>query len=367
LIRCANPFAQYSAHKEEIDAAVSRVLANGSYILGDEVHAFEREFASYLGVAEAIGVGSGTEALHVALAACGVGSGDEVITAGHTAVATVAAIEIAGATPVLVDIEPDYFTINPELLLGAITKRTKAIIPVHLYGQPADLDAVCRIAQEHGLRVIEDCAQCHGAWHKDQRVGTVGDVGCFSFYPTKNLGALGDGGAVVTNDRALGERMRLLREYGWAERYVSQVPGWNSRLDSIQAAVLRVKLKTLDIDNARRQRLAAEYDHALAGAQAGLPARRSGATHVFHLYVVLATARGALQNFLRKNGVDALVHYPVPVHLQPAYAGRLRLPEGGLPETERAAQQVLSLPLYPELASVDASVVARLVRDFFVQ
>ena len=256
MILCSNPKAQYQAHKEEIDSAIQRVLDKGWYILGDETKAFESEFAAYIGVDHGIGVGSGTEALHIALAACGIGLGDEVITVSHTAVATVAAIELAGATPVLVDIDPDYYTLNPDKLESAISPRTKAIIPVHLYGQPADLTPILEIARQHGVLLIEDCAQAHGAMYGGRRIGAWGDIACFSFYPTKNLGALGDGGMVVTNDSALAERARLLREYGWAERYVSSIPGLNSRLDEVQAAVLSVKLRFLDADNEARALLA---------------------------------------------------------------------------------------------------------------
>jgi dTDP-4-amino-4,6-dideoxygalactose transaminase len=357
-ILCGNPRAQYESHRAEIDAAIRRVLESGRYILGDEVTAFEREFADYVGVRFASGVGSGTEALHLALAACGVGPGDEVVTVAHTAVATVAAIELCGATPVLVDIEPDYFTLDPNQLEDAITSRTKAVIPVHLYGQPADLHAVISIARQHGLRVIEDCAQAHGAVYRDRRVGSWGDVACFSFYPTKNLGAIGDGGAVVTNDPSLAEKVRCMREYGWAsERNVSAVTGWNSRLDELQAAVLRVKLQFLDADNARRREIAGLYDELLRDSDLVLPKRRADATHVFHLYVVRSEERDELLARLRAEGVGALVHYPVPVHLQPAYLNRLRGADK-LPNTERAAKEIVSLPIYPELTDAEIERVA---------
>lgn len=358
MISCGNPRAQYEAHKVAIDAAIGRVLASGRYILGDEVSAFEREFADYVGVRDAIGVGSGTEALHLALAACGVGAGDEVITVAHTAVATVAAIELCGATPVFVDIEPDYFTLNPDRFEDAITSRTKAVIPVHLYGQPADLEAIIAIAKQHRIRVIEDCAQAHGATYRDRRVGSWGDVACFSFYPTKNLGAIGDGGAVVTNDRELAEKVRCLREYGWSsDRYVSNVSGWNSRLDELQAAILRVKLRFLDADNERRRRIAASYDELLRDSDLILPLRREDSAHVFHLYVVRSRERDELLTRLRAEGVGALVHYPVPVHLQPAYLNRLSSAKD-LSNTERAAKEILSLPIYPELTNAEVERVA---------
>jgi dTDP-4-amino-4,6-dideoxygalactose transaminase len=363
MILCSNPRAQYIAHRTEIDNVVLKVMEQGRYILGEEVQAFEAEFAAYLGVRFAIGVGSGTEALHLALAACGIGPGDEVITVAHTAVATVAAIELCGATPVLVDIEPDYFTLDPLQLAAAITPRTKAIVPVHLYGQPADLDPILTFAQQHGLRVIEDCAQAHGARYRGRRVGSFGALACFSFYPTKNLGALGDGGLVATNDPALAERARLLREYGWAERYISHLQGWNSRLDELQAAILRVKLRHLDADNNARARLAEKYDEALTTTNLVLPQCRTNANHAYHLYVVRSSRRDDLQAFLKARGVSALVHYPMPVHLQPAYAGRLS-GHNHLPETERAAREVLSLPMYSELTEAEQGAVIEAIRAF---
>jgi dTDP-4-amino-4,6-dideoxygalactose transaminase len=358
LIGCGNPRAQYESHKDAIDSAIRRVLESGRYILGDEVSAFEREFADYVGVRDAVGVGSGTEALHLALAACGVGPSDEVITVAHTAVASVAAIELCGATPVFVDIEPDYFTLDPNQLEHAITSRTKAVIPVHLYGQAADLHAVNSIAQQHGVKVVEDCSQAHGAIYRDKRVGSWGDVACFSFYPTKNLGAIGDGGALVTNNPLLAEKVRCLREYGWSSgRKVSDVTGWNSRLDELQAAILRVKLQFLDEDNERRRKIACVYDELLRDSDLVLPQSREDATHVFHLYVVRSEERDELLARLRAEGIVALVHYPVPVHLQPAYLGRLR-GGGNLPNTERAAREILSLPIYPELTDAEIEKVA---------
>ena len=363
MIPIANPAAQYRRYQAEIDQAIHRVLDSGWYILGEEVRAFEAEFAAYVGVKFAIGVGSGTEALHLALRACDIGPGDEVITVSHTAVATVAAIELCGATPVLVDIDADRYTLDPEKLPGLLTPRTKAIVPVHLYGQPAEMAPTLEIAHQHGLKVIEDCAQAHGATYQGQRVGSWGDLGCFSFYPTKNLGALGDGGMVVTDDAALAEKARLMREYGWAERYVSHIRGWNSRLDELQAAVLRVKLRCLDGDNAARARLATLYNQLLADTDLTLPVEHPGSNHVYHLYVIRTKRRDELQAFLREQGIGTLVHYPVPVHLQPAYRGRLS-GSNDLPETERAAREVLSLPMYPELAESDVKVVAEAMLKF---
>lgn len=363
MILCSNPKAQYQAHKIEIDAAISRVLERGWYILGEEVKTFEKEFTAYIGVANGIGVGSGTEALHLALAACGIGRGDEVITVSHTAVATVAAIELSGATPVLVDIEHDFYAIDPTKVKNAIGPRTKAIVPVHLYGQSADLDPILELSREYGLRVIEDCAQAHGAIYKGKRVGSYGDLACFSFYPTKNLGALGDGGMVVTNKAELAERVRLLREYGWAERHVSYIQGCNSRLDELQAAILRVKLRYLDQDNAARVRIAAIYRDGLGNTLVKLPSVRSESDHVYHLYVVRTSRRDELQQHLKSKDIAALVHYPVPIHLQPAYKGRLDVGRG-LPETERAAREVLSLPIYPELNETELQAVTEVISSF---
>ncbi len=363
MILCANPKAQYAAHKIEIDEAIQGVLDRGRYILGEEVNSFEAEFAAYIGVDYAIGVGSGTEALHVALATCRLGPGDEVITVSHTAVATVSAIQLTGATPVLVDIEPDHFTLDPDKLRSAITPQTRAVIPVHLCGQPANLDQILDVARDHNLLVIEDCAQAHGAMFRDQRVGSFGDLACFSFYPTKNLGAIGDGGMIVTNNAEFAERARLLREYGWAERYVSHLTGWNSRLDEMQAAILRVKLRYLDQDNLKRARIADRYGEALSETSLRLPRRREHANHVFHLYVVRSAERDRLQAYLSSRDVGALVHYPVPVHLQPAYGnGKVRFDK--LPVTESVAREVLSLPMYPELDDMDVQRVIDSVRDF---
>jgi len=363
MIPQANPRAQYISHQAEIDQAIAQVLQKGRYILGEEAAAFEREFADYLGVRFGVGVGSGTEALHLALRACGVKPGDEVITVAHTAVATVAAIELCGAAPVLVDIDPRSFTLDPTKLEAAVTPATRAIIPVHLYGQSADLEPILSIARKWHIRVIEDCAQSHGAMYRGRRTGAWGDIACFSFYPTKNLGALGDGGFVATDDPQLAENARLLREYGWRERYVSDIPGWNTRLDELQAAILLVKLRALDADNARRRCLAAMYDEWLAPGSVILPVEMPYGQHVYHLYVVRAERRDALQVFLKERGIGSLIHYPVPVHLQPAYRGRLG-DVGSLPETERAAREVLSLPMFPELTEAEVRQVAEAVREF---
>lgn len=352
---------QYAALKPELDSAIAGVLERGAFILGEEVAAFEREFAAYCGVTQAVGVGSGTEALHLALCACNIGPGDEVITVAHTAVATAAAIEIAGARPIFVDIDPQRWTMNPAQLEAAITPRTRAIIPVHLYGCPAELAPILDVARQHQLRVIEDCAQAHGALYHGRRVGSWGDLAAFSFYPTKNLGAYGDGGAVVTNDSEIAERLRLLRQYGWAERYVSTLKGFNSRLDEVQAAILRVKLRHLDASNARRRSLACVYGTLLHDTGLQLPLDPEDGEHVYHLYVVRTAQREALRTFLRENDIGTLIHYPIPIHLQPAYTGADHCQ---LLETETAAAQVLSLPLYPELHEDEVGAVCDAIRAF---
>ena len=361
-----DPHASYLAARAEIDAAVARVLDSGAYILGPEVEAFERDFAAYIGVRHGIGVASGTDALVLALKALAPAPDDYVVTVSHTAVATVAAIELAGARPLLVDVDAATMTLDAAQLarvLAAPPGRIAAIVPVHLYGQAADLDAILALARRHGVRVVEDCAQSHGARLGGRRLGSFGDLAAFSFYPTKNLGAFGDGGMVVTDAAALAARVAELRQYGWRERYVSATTGVNSRLDPLQAAILGVKLRRLDADNAARESIAALYDAGLAGTGLALPARRVGATHVFHQYVVRHAKRDALRDALRRGGIGTGIHYPVPVHLQPAYAGRITLVPGGLGASERAAAEVLSLPIYPQLAASDAQRVVAALRD----
>ena len=349
--------AAYEAQKADIDNATARVLASGWYILGPEVEAFEAEFAAYCAVPHAVGVASGTDAVLLALKGLGIGTADEVITVAHTAVATVTAIELAGATPVLVDIDPLTYTIDPAAVEAAISPRTKAIVAVHLYGHPADLEPLQAIAQRHKLALVEDCAQAHGAKYKGQRVGSIGDVAAFSFYPTKNLGAMGDGGLITTRHADVAERVRWLRQYGWQERYISAISGYNSRLDELQAAILRVKLTALEANNAQRRAHAAEYGRLLAHTGWQLPTVAPYAEHVFHLYVIQTEGRDALAEKLRQQGVGTAVHYPVPVHLQPAYA-HLGYKVGSLPVTESAAQRILSLPMYPELPQGHLAAVA---------
>jgi len=349
----ADPRAGYHAHQFEIDAALARMLEGGRYILGPEVEAFEQEFAAYIGARYGAGTASGTEALVLALKALDLGPDDYVATVSHTAVATVAAIELAGVKPLLVDIDPRTYTIDPQKLEASLRNppgRVAAVIPVHLYGLGADMSALGALAKQHGFRIIEDCAQSHGAWLDGRRLGSIGDLAAFSFYPTKNLGGIGDGGAVLTNDAALATRLKELREYGWRRRYISDRTGMNSRLDEMQAAILRVKLRHLDADNARRQAIAGIYDYGLRWSEEiVLPARRSGGSHVFHQYVLRCRDRDGLQAALKARGVGTNIHYPVPVHLQPAYRDRVAIGQGGLDESARAARDVLSLPVFPEL------------------
>jgi dTDP-4-amino-4,6-dideoxygalactose transaminase len=357
-----NPLSNYRAHKAEIDSAIGVVLDRGQYVLGENVSALEKEFAAYVGVSHAVGVASGTDAITIALLSAGIGRGDEVITVSHTATATVAAIERAGALPVLVDIDPAAFTIDAGEIESAITPATKAVLPVHLYGRvAARMDEIIAIAQKHGLLIIEDCAQAHGASSGAGRAGAIGDVGAFSFYPTKNLGALGDAGMVVTDNAGFAERARNLRQYGWQERYVSEFAGMNSRLDEIQAAVLRVKLPSLDRENDCRRSIARTYDEVLSPlgcSPVHVPVNES---HVYHQYVISVDNRDAVREQLLQKGILTAIHYPVPVHRQPAYEGRLRC-IGSLQATDRVAQRILSLPLFPELRLEEAFFAAESVR-----
>jgi dTDP-4-amino-4,6-dideoxygalactose transaminase len=364
-----DPRAGYVAHRAAIDAAVARVFEGGAYILGREVEAFEAAFADFIGVAHAVGCASGTDAIELALRACGIGAGDLVFTVSHTAVATVAAIERAGATPVLIDVEPGTYTMAPRELARALLSppagRPAALLPVHIYGQPAELSALVEMARKHGLRLIEDCAQCHGALYHGKPAGSYGDIACFSFYPTKNLGAFGDGGMVVTHDPALAVTLREIREYGWRDRFVSARTGINSRLDALQAAILGVRVGFLASENERRRAIADRYDAGLAGLPLAVPVRRIEAIHVFHQYVIRLAERDALRSRLRAAGIATGIHYPVPVHRQPAYERRLASGPSGLGVTERAAPQILSLPIYPQLSDAAVDRVIAEIRAFF--
>jgi dTDP-4-amino-4,6-dideoxygalactose transaminase len=365
VIPWASPAAQYRTHKAAIEAAISRVLESGNYVLGSEVESFEHAFAEYCGVAHAIGVGSGTDALILALRSLGVGPGDEVITVSHTALATVAAIIATGATPFLVDVDAVSYTIDPARIEEAVTAKTRAIVAVHLYGQPVDLDGICVIVKRHGLKVVEDCAQAVGAHSHGRKVGSIGDVACFSFYPTKNLGAIGDGGMLTTVSAALASRVRRLHQYGWNESRETEDVGVNSRLDPLQAAILGAKLPHLDADNARRAAIAARYTEGLSDLPLTLPATREGCAHVHHLYVIACDERDALIEHLRGHGIGSGIHYPVPVHLHKGYAERVRVPEAGLPVTERLVGRIVSLPIYPELGAAEVEGVIAAIRNFY--
>jgi len=354
---------QYDGLREQIDRAVAGVLDRGWFILGESVANFEEAFAAYCGAKSAIGVGSGTAALHLALAACGVRPGDEVITVPNTAVPTICAIYMAGAKPVFVDVDEQTYCMDPDKLEPAITPRTKAILPVHLYGQMADMDPILRIAREHGLKVVEDACQAHGSEYKGRKAGTIGDAGCFSFYPSKNLGAYGDGGMVVTNDEEVAETVWLLRNYGQRKRYYHSIKGFNSRLDELQAAILGVKLPMLDDWNDDRRCRASLYTELLAGSGVVVPAEATYGKHVYHLYVVRSGRRDALREHLTSRGIQAQIHYPVPVHLQEAY-GDLGLGRGAFPVVESCAEQIVSLPIYPELSLQQVERVAEAVRSF---
>ncbi len=353
----------YEDLKAEIDAAVSRVLAGGCFVLGENVEAFEEEFGRWLGGVEVATVNSGTDALYLALKALDVGPGDEVITVSHTAVNTALAISKVGARPVFLDVDDDTYCMDTEGLERARSDRTRAVMPVHLYGHPADMDPIMAFAGEHGLAVIEDCAQAHGAAYKGRAAGTIGTVGCFSFYPTKNLGACGDGGAVVTADSGLAAKIRSLANCGQGQqRYLNVYKGDVSRLDEIQAAILRIKLKRLDEYSDRRRRAAAVYHRGLAGSGLTLPVEREWGRHVYHLFVIRTARRDELQSYLSTRGVRTLIHYPVPVHKQPAYADET----GGmvLPVTERIVKEILSLPVFPEIDQAQLSQVIDSILGF---
>jgi dTDP-4-amino-4,6-dideoxygalactose transaminase len=339
---------QAAQHREALQDVAMRVLDGGRYIFGEELERFEDSFASFCGCRHAVGVASGTDAITVALQAVGVEPGDEVITAANTCVPTIVGIELAGATPVLVDCDEAAYTIDSTRVEEAITERTRAILPVHLYGQCADLDPLLALAQRHGIDVLEDCAQAHGAEYGGRRAGSIGRAAAFSFYPTKNLGALGDGGAVVTNDTEVAARARLLRNYGERERFEHVLRGRNSRLDALQAALLAAKLVHLDEWNGRRRSLAERYRLGLEGSGVITPLELEGRRHVYHLYVVRVARREVFRRTLAAAGIQTAVHYPTPVHLQPAYRD-LRPAGRSLATSERIADEIVSLPLFPEL------------------
>lgn len=354
--------AQHQLLAQELNEAIQRVLASSWFILGAELEAFEADFATYCGVKHCIGVGSGTEALHLALKACDIGEGDEVITVSHSFIATALAIVWSGATPVFVDINPEDYTIDPVQIEGAITPKTRAILPVHLYGQCADMDPILELATEHHLYVIEDAAQAHGAFYKGKKAGSMGHLGCFSFYPAKNLGACGDAGAVVTNDQQLDGKVRMLRNYGQSHKYYHESIGYNSRLDDIQAAILRAKLPHLDKWNESRRNAAACY---LSGLEDRFwpPKTKPGRTHNYHLFVIQSDDRDSLQKYLHGHNIETLMHYPVPIHRQVAFRDLLHRDED-LSVTEHIVQRVLSLPMFPTINEAQLAHVSACLNSF---
>lgn len=352
---------QYESIQDELRPAIGRVMEKGWFILGEEVESFEREFAEYCGVKHCVAVGSGTEAIHLALVALGIGEGDEVITVANSFIATALGISYAGAVPVFTEIRPDTCNMDFSRIEEKITKRTRAIVPVHLYGRPADMEEILAIGEKHGLRIIEDACQAHGARYKGRMVGSLGNAGCFSFYPGKNLGACGDGGALTTNDDLTAEKLRLLHNYGQKKKYEHLLKGFNSRLDEMQAAILRVKLKYLEKWNARRAKIAESYAELLRGADISIPSQDMNS--IWHIYPARAKRRDGLRDYLKKKGIDTLIHYPVPIHLQEAYR-ELGYRKGDLPVTEQYADELLSLPIFPEMTDTEVEMVACRIREF---
>ncbi|PIE32001.1 erythromycin biosynthesis sensory transduction protein eryC1 [candidate division KSB3 bacterium] len=355
---------EYQQIREAVDPVVARVLERGWFILGPEVEAFEQAFCQYVGSNYCVSAASGTEALALALMAYDIGSGDEVLTVSHTAVPTATAISMTGAKPVFVDIDTASCLMDVTQLEAVLTSRTRAIIPVHLYGQCVDMAQLLEIAHRHSIPVIEDCAQAHGAKYRSRKAGTMGQIGCFSFYPSKNLGAYGDGGALVTSDPELAQKLRMLRNYGQHRRYEHEIKGINSRLDDLQAAILHAKLEFLDMWNERRRQIASLYHEGLQDLPVITPQEKRDCYHVYHLYVLQSEERDDLQTFLAEQGVRTLIHYPIPVHLQKAYAD-LGYTRGAFPVTEGVADNILSLPMYPQLRDDEISQVIDEVRRFF--
>jgi dTDP-4-amino-4,6-dideoxygalactose transaminase len=356
--------AQYATIKSEVDAAIQHVLISGQFTLGSEVAEFEKEFAAYSGSLHGVGVNNGTSALHAALLAAGVGPGDEVITVPFTFVATVAAIYYTGAKPVFVDIDPDTYTMDPALIEAAITPRTKAIMPVHLYGHPADMDPILAVARKYNIIVIEDAAQAHGAEYKGRRVGGLGDIAGFSFYPGKNLGAYGEAGMAVTANDGYARTLRLLRDWGAEKKYHHEIKGYNYRMEGIQGAILRVKLRHLEDWTENRREAATRYDDLLKGSGINTPKASSYARHVYHIYAIRTGNRSALQSALLDRGIQTGIHYPIPVHLMPAYSD-LGYKRGQFPHSEKAAAEVLSLPMYPELTAASQEIVAAALAEVY--
>jgi len=354
--------AQYMSIKPEMDEAIQQVINDCSFVGGKHVTEFESKFADFCGAKHCIGVGNGTDALYLTLRAFGVGSGDEVITTAHTFIATAEAISLTGAQPVFVDIREDTMLMDPDVVEAALTPRTRAIIPVHLYGQPCEMKQILDIARRHNLKVIEDAAQAHGARWQGHRVGSLGDAACFSFYPSKNLGAYGDGGAVVSQDEDLVQRVRMLANHGRQEKYTHEIEGVNSRLDGFQAAILRAKLAHLDKWNEQRRAHANCYRQQLSNLPLVLPNDNAETKAVYHLFVIRTKRRDEVQCYLKARGIETGIHYPIPLHLQPAY-WHLGYAEGDFPLTEQAAREVLSLPMYPELSNEQISQISKAIRE----
>jgi dTDP-4-amino-4,6-dideoxygalactose transaminase len=370
MIPFTSPEQGYERHKEKILAAIEKTLDSGKYILGPEVESFEREFSQYCDVPYAIGVASGTDAIELGLRALGIKQNDAVFSPSYTAVATIAAIERAGATPIFVDIDPVSRCINPESLRDAVeqAKRIslipKCIIAVHIYGQPCEMDQLSIIATEHDMFLLEDCAQAHGALYNGYRAGSIGDLGTFSFYPTKNLGCLGDGGGIVSKDKNLNDKLIQLRQYGWDHKRDSQISGVNSRLDELQAAILRVKLRYLEEDNQQRRFLAARYFKQLSGLPCKLPQEQPNTAHVYHLFVIETDKRDQLREFLKEHGVLSSIHYRMPVHMQSIYQKKYK-PLVSLHETEKLSKNILSLPMFPELRIMEVDIICDIIKAWY--
>lgn len=362
-IEMVNLKRQYQNIKNEIDTAVHRVLDSGHFILGPNVAEFESEVAQYLGINFAVGVASGTDALHLALLSCGIGQGDEVITTSFTFIATCEAIAYCGAIPVFVDIDPGTYNINPKKIEEKITKKTKAIIPVHMYGQAADMEPILEIAGKYHLKVVEDVAQAFGGEYKTRKLGTIGDAGCTSFFPSKNLGAYGDGGMIFTNNKGIAEKAKKLRAHGSKKKYASELIGYNSRLDSLQAAVLRVKLKFIDQWNDMRIKHAEQFNKLFSDCKFTTPYAEPSNKHVYHLYAILIDNRGECEEFLKKRGIATAVHYPIPVHLQVSFK-YLGYSAGDLPVSHEISKKVLSLPMFPELKEEEIHCIVEGMKEF---
>ncbi len=359
MILCSNPKEQYVAYSDEINKAIQKVLDSGWYVNGKEVENFESEFCDFIGCKKGIGVASGTDALQISLEALNIGKGDEVITVSHGGIWASTVTATVGATPVFVDIKDDNFTINEALIEEKISSKTKAIIAVHIYGQPVEMDAIMKISKQYNIKVIEDCAQSHGAKYRGKRVGSLGDVSCFSFYPTKNLGAIGDGGMILTNSDEVAEKATLLKEYGWKRKFDSEFVGRNSRLDELQAAILRVKLRYMDQDNEKRRKLANRYVNNLKDTNLILPKVTEETEHVFHLFVIRSKNRDNLMKKLKDAGVHTMVHYPYPVHKQKAFK---KYSNEKLAITESITETILSLPIYPELSFEEVDKISAVIQ-----